>query len=163
MKGILHIDNEEWALIPGLGPYEASTLGRIRRDGRVLRQYLDGRGNYLGFSPSIGGKQKRVATAQQVLAAFVGPKPGPDYEVRHLNGNSLDNRSSNLAWGTRSENVKDTVSHGNHRSANKTECPAGHPYDRVKRGADGSVGKRYCSKCQKSANERYTEKKRADA
>lgn len=75
MKGILHIDNEEWALIPGLGPYEASTLGRIRRDGRVLRQYLDGRGNYLGFSPSIGGKQKRVATAQQVLAAFVGPKP----------------------------------------------------------------------------------------
>lgn len=36
-------------------------------------------------------------------------------ECRHINGDSLDNRSANLAWGTHSENVPDAVKHGTHQ------------------------------------------------
>lgn len=33
-------------------------------------------------------------------------------ECRHLDGNRHNNRASNLAWGTRRENVQDTHKHG---------------------------------------------------
>jgi hypothetical protein len=49
-----------------------------------------------------------------VCEAFhgVGPK---GTEVCHLNGKSGDNAASNLAWGTRSENVQQAIAHGTHR------------------------------------------------
>jgi hypothetical protein len=46
-----------------------------------------------------------------VLEAFVGPCP-PGLECRHLNGRPDDNRLENLAWGTRLENVADSLEHG---------------------------------------------------
>jgi hypothetical protein len=49
---------------------------------------------------------------QLVLRAFGGPPPTDSHEVRHLNGNGLDNRISNLRWGTRQENVDDRADHG---------------------------------------------------
>lgn len=47
-----------------------------------------------------------------VLEMHVGPCP-TGMECRHLNGDSLDNRLGNLAWGTPSENSKDAIRHGN--------------------------------------------------
>lgn len=46
-----------------------------------------------------------------VLAAFCGPAP-PKHECRHLDGNPRNNNLSNLAWGTRQENVNDKFVHG---------------------------------------------------
>lgn len=46
-----------------------------------------------------------------VLEAFVGPCP-EGMVCRHKNGNSKDNRLSNLAWGTYEENEKDKHTHG---------------------------------------------------
>jgi hypothetical protein len=48
---------------------------------------------------------------QVILEAFVGPCP-EGLECRHLNGNPADNRSSNLKWGTRAENIEDEKKHG---------------------------------------------------
>lgn len=45
-----------------------------------------------------------------VLVTFIGPSLGR--EARHLNGNKLDNRLDNLAWGTRVENAADRELHG---------------------------------------------------
>ena len=35
-------------------------------------------------------------------------KPTPNHVVRHKNGNTMDNRSCNLVWGTRAKNLNDT-------------------------------------------------------
>ena len=39
-------------------------------------------------------------------------EPEEGQEVRHLDGNKMNNHRTNLAWGTRSENIKDTREHG---------------------------------------------------
>lgn len=57
------------------------------------------------------GKTKRVSLHRAVLKMHVGPCPA-GMESRHINGDSLDNRRANLAWGTHSENSKDGVRHG---------------------------------------------------
>lgn len=46
-----------------------------------------------------------------VLVSHRGPRPA-DLCCRHLNGNSKDNRLSNLAWGTHRENAMDREFHG---------------------------------------------------
>lgn len=47
-----------------------------------------------------------------VLEAFVGSRPGPKSQCRHLNGVRTDNRLTNLKWGTAKENARDKVRHG---------------------------------------------------
>lgn len=46
-----------------------------------------------------------------VLSLFDRPQP-VGQECRHLDGNKLNNSLSNLAWGTRKENMSDMDSHG---------------------------------------------------
>jgi hypothetical protein len=42
-----------------------------------------------------------------VCRAFHGSQPTPSHQVRHLDGNKLNNRADNLAWGTPLENAAD--------------------------------------------------------
>lgn len=46
-----------------------------------------------------------------VLEEFIGPRP-QGTEACHENGNKLDNRVTNLRWGTKSENYQDRFRHG---------------------------------------------------
>jgi len=46
-----------------------------------------------------------------VLNAYVGERPS-GYVCRHLNGNPLDNRPTNICWGTPKENAQDAIRHG---------------------------------------------------
>jgi len=59
----------------------------------------------------VAGKRTKVYVHTLVLLAFHGPRP-EKHECRHLNGNPADNRSENLAWGTRRENIHDSMKHG---------------------------------------------------
>jgi hypothetical protein len=53
----------------------------------------------------------RYRVSVLVLTVFAGPRP-PGQVARHLNDNSLDDRLSNLAWGTHAENVADAIRNG---------------------------------------------------
>jgi hypothetical protein len=81
-----------------------------------------------------------------VALAFLAPQPGTRV-VRHLDGDPANNHVSNLAWGTQSENMKDTLQHGTNYWANRTHCPKGHPYE-----GDNLVietnGHRRCRTCE---------------
>lgn len=60
-----------------------------------------------------------------VLETFVGPCP-VGMEALHDNDVRDDNRLSNLSWGTRSQNVLDSVRNGRHHWTRKTHCKNGH-------------------------------------
>lgn len=61
---------------------------------------------------SINGNRRHFFVHYLVLLAFVGPRPTRKHEARHLNGKEWDNRRSNLAWGTKLENMQDMIRHG---------------------------------------------------
>lgn len=144
---------EQWRRIPGYESYEVSDLGRVRSfrknwTGRLLKQSIDD--GYPGVSIyGESDRSRRWPTHRLVLLAFVGPLP-EGLHSRHLNGNSMDNRLANLAYGTVSENAMDKLRHGTHPEARKTHCPQGHPYDeRNTYFIPSRPRKRYCRTCHR--------------
>jgi hypothetical protein len=61
-----------------------------------------------------------------VTGAFIGPRPD-GMQVRHLDGNKLNNRTENLSYGTPSENQFDRTKHGTNNAA-KTHCKYKHEF-----------------------------------
>lgn len=127
---------EQWRPIPGYLGYEASSEGRVRSvripgrkfRGRVLSQYVDHRG-YLRTTVHQGvNSYASLDVHTLVTLAFLGPRPN-GMQVRHLDGDPLNNWATNLSYGTQAENNLDQVRHGTHAEAAKTHCPQGHPYD----------------------------------
>lgn len=121
-------DTEIWKAIPGWEGYSASSLGNIRSEDRVITENNTGKkvkhsgkllkpwiaksaGGYFTVGLCNGGDRRlKISIHRLVLLAFVGPlKKGMD--SRHLDGNCLNNRIDNLAYGTRQENLKDAVKH----------------------------------------------------
>lgn len=130
-----------------LGHYRITKQGEVfnTRTGRKLRPYTGDRTGHLRVD--INGTRHYVH--QLVAELHIGAgKPGQ--EVRHLDGNPANNHVSNLAWGTRSENVLDAVRHGTYRNANaeKTHCPQGHEYTALNT-YTCPRGKRRCRTCRK--------------
>lgn len=71
---------------------------------------------YLGVGLHRPGQaSRRVFVHYLVAVAFVGPKPHPDWLVRHLDGNPLNNAAGNLAWGSCQDNADDRGRHGRNR------------------------------------------------
>jgi len=92
-----------WADIPKYkGIYKISKNGKVKRQGKILSNVLSGDG-YLRVNLFKNGKGKVGKIHRLVIHAFVGPCP-KGKEVLHKNGNKLDNRLSNLKYGTSSEN-----------------------------------------------------------
>jgi len=114
---------EEWRPVVGYeGRYEVSNEGRVRsyceRGGhyRILPTSHEMRqsrmGRYRGVALCDGvGKARKTYVHRMVMGAFGGSRPS-GCEVRHLDGDRLNNRIDNLAWGTRAENMQDMVRHG---------------------------------------------------
>ena len=104
-----------WKAIPGAPGYDVSTAGQIRsrrRSGapRILTGGMGTHG-YRQVVVGYAGKRRAIMHHRAVLLAFVGPCP-EGMEARHLNGDRLDNRLGNLAWGTRQQNHDDKRDHG---------------------------------------------------
>ena len=58
------------------------------------------------------GARKTVKVHRLMLLAYVGEPLPHQTHTRHLDGDPLNNRISNLAWGTPKENAADSRFHG---------------------------------------------------
>jgi hypothetical protein len=47
-----------------------------------------------------------------VAEAFIGPRPFPEAQICHWDGNRTNNHYSNLRWGTAKDNKNDSKRHG---------------------------------------------------
>lgn len=102
----------------GIPGYEVTADGRVisllgwrGEKSRELRPYPDSDG-YLQVRIVIDGKRYTRKVHSLVATTYCGPRPSLKHEVRHINGDRLDNRAENLAWGTRQENADDREQHG---------------------------------------------------
>jgi len=107
--------------IPGFERYCVTEDGRIwskpKRGGRSkygkwLKPYTKSDG-YLAVGLCTNDKRKHKPIHRWILETFVGPCP-EGMECRHLDDNKKNNNLDNLRWGTRSENIMDSVRHGTH-------------------------------------------------
>lgn len=67
---------------------------------------------YFDVAVCIRGVERRDAVHRMVARAFLGPRPFPDAQARHLNGVKTDNRPDNLAWGSAKDDADDRRRHG---------------------------------------------------
>lgn len=107
-----------WRTVPGYPAYEVSVDGVVRRcqglrcrRNRILAPFVRTNG-YAQILLYQGGKRRRFGVHQLVALAFLGPKPSPQHEVAHLDGQRLNNHVSNLAWLLHSENERHKDLHG---------------------------------------------------
>lgn len=122
---------EEWRDVSGYeGLYQVSNLGRVkslpreriyptgkvyRRPEVLLKPAISKNGGYPIVNLITPGiYQGRTCPVHVLVATAFHEKPddGVYREVRHLDGNSLNSRFDNLAWGTRVENQADRILHG---------------------------------------------------
>jgi hypothetical protein len=125
---------EEWRSIPEFeGLYEVSSEGRVRSlprrttRGGIRALTLDSFG-YSQIALCRDGIKYPTRVHVLVAAAFLGSRPDRQ-EIRHLDGDPSNSHPSNLAYGTPTENVLDTVRHGRHHNARKTRCKHGHSFE----------------------------------
>lgn len=110
---------EKWKPVVGYeGRYMVSDRGRVLSLGsttsgrRILSQSTSGSVGYMSVALYRGDGKKTTRTVHTlVLEAFTGAKP-EGCVGRHLDGDHLNNRSSNLSWGTQEANMQDAVGHG---------------------------------------------------
>lgn len=104
--------------IPNFPGYGVTKLGKVyscrmrwkKGKWRLLKPHPHEHG-HLTLMLVQNGKFKTVHVHQLVLYTFVGPCP-KGMECRHLDGNALNNKKSNLKWGTRKQNRADCIKHG---------------------------------------------------
>lgn len=158
---------EEWRNALSFAGYLVSNQGRVysiprpSTPGGMKPQYLDPRG-YRRVNLSLGGRVKSKLVHQLVAATFVGPRPS-GLEVRHLDGNSLNNGVANLTYGTRAENMQDKLAHGTNWQLNKTHCPQGHLYDvanTLVTDTPASGNRRTCRRCKDKKDYEYRQQNR---
>ena len=162
---------EEWRPVPDFEDrYEVSSHGRIKRTApgkgthpnkiRKLRVHTTPSGvpyAYIDLHSKEGAK--RVFSVHRLVALAFHGTPPPEHEVRHLDGNPLNNHAHNLTWGTKSENANDRKRHGTDRNLAKTECRNGHLYSPENTYVVPSTGERHCRTCARDNARRYRRRK----
>lgn len=104
---------------------EAAPGYEVTRDGRVFSFSSNWRGygrremsqtlnsdGYPSVRLMIGGKRVSRSVHRLVALAFLPSRPSADHEIRHLDGNKINNHVANLVWGTALENAADRERHG---------------------------------------------------
>lgn len=133
----------EWRDIPGWeGVYQVSRGGQVRSlDRRVARsdgwtQYVRGkileqsltRDGYWRVSLWSKGKSTQGRIHRLLAQTFLADTYFDGAVVCHNDGSRTNNAIENLRWGSLADNAQDRLQHGNHPTAHRTHCSAGHEY-----------------------------------
>lgn len=110
----------EWRVCARFTDYEVSEYGDIRRAtkafnrpvGHRLRGFMS-RDGYVAYAITAAGDDRNhtVMAYRLVAEAFLGPCPGPEYEVAHRSGSHLSAYYKDLRWATRMQNHADVQVH----------------------------------------------------
>lgn len=143
---------ETWLDIPGWeGLYKVSDHGRVRGvSGCILKPEVLPRG-HLKVKLYRPDQSKHWLVHRLVLTTFVGPCP-EGLESCHWDDDKTNNHLWNLRWDTHAANLLDAVRNGLSAQANRTHCPAGHPYDEVNTYIAPTDGDRQCRACKREWN-----------
>lgn len=94
----------QWKPVSGW-PYEVSDAGLVRRQG-AKQPLKPMRSRYSAVRLCSDGVQQDAKVHVLVLEAFVGPRPAGKLGC-HADDDTLNNKLSNLYWGTYSDNTRD--------------------------------------------------------
>lgn len=100
--------------------------GKYIRHGAMMVPFITDKG-YRAYGLSRDGIYTVFLVHRLVYAHFVGDCAG--LQVRHKLGDPSKNRPEDLTVGTNADNQQDSVKHGTHHMARKTECKNGHEFD----------------------------------
>lgn len=107
----------EYREIPGFPGYTATSNGDIiGKRHTVLKPCANDHGRLcVVFIFGEWGSCRRTTKTlhRMICLAFHGPPPTPAHHARHLDGDYLNNKSDNLAWGTAKDNYQDRLVYGN--------------------------------------------------
>ncbi|KKN19138.1 hypothetical protein LCGC14_0948940 [marine sediment metagenome] len=116
MSRVLDIgDPMKTLIITDLGEFRVYRTGEVCHvDSRGMVHLLTpfmGKRGYYNFYVRSGKSRKHLYLHRLLAMAFVSnPKNLP--QIRHLDGNKLNNNIENLIWGTQAENNRDKARHG---------------------------------------------------
>ena len=103
---------EKWRAVIGYeGIYAISSLGRIRRNGRIIRASINPHG-YWQVGLCVGGKSVTRKVHRIVAMSFLGLPPKGRPWVNHIDGRKLNNCVENLEWSSPSENIQHGYDNG---------------------------------------------------
>lgn len=106
-------DQEYWLPVEGFEGYEVSSLGNIKKDGRLLTPHV-GKGGYLRLTLyKYPNQLKAFSVHRLVCSTFNSSTYFPGAYALHKNNVRSDNRACNLYWGTQVQNMQDKVDAGN--------------------------------------------------
>lgn len=105
---------EVFATIPEFPNYLVSDRGNVERaDGvKMTASKPRNRREYPSVYLRNGQDRKRVSVHRLVALVWIGPPPFCGAQVRHMDGNHLNNSVENLAWGSARDNAADRDRHG---------------------------------------------------
>lgn len=99
---------EKWRFIEGYSPYEISTLGRLRRIGKILTTPI----SKIGYQRKyLKDKKKNLLLHRAIAVAFI-PNPLNLPQVNHKDGDKSNNKIDNLEWVTASQNIQHCIDTG---------------------------------------------------
>jgi len=96
------IMKEEWKQVVGFSVYQVSSLGRVRRNLKILKPDTD-HGYHKVALHVLGRRYKRFIHCLVIESFHRSKRQGE--EVNHINGIRNDNRLDNLEYVSRIENV----------------------------------------------------------
>lgn len=103
--------SEVWRPIQDYSEYSVSSWGRVRGTRTEFLSPADTKG-YLHVSLSLNGQKSTKRISHLVAQEFWGAQPFEGARVAHNDGDSHNNRASNLRWTNDLDNQADVERHG---------------------------------------------------